>query len=249
MNVDGFYEHLGLPEPALLDKRIYKRMVLEHGQLTSADKRTLTEDVTTLTWKYTLKPGTVPILSFQDDEREYLEVAIVEATLNSRRRAARIAEMIHRAIPYPVLLVMVEGTGLSASVAHKRFSLAEKGSIVAEEILRTAWIDEPSDIDHGFFDALALKNLPQVDFFALYRGMVNTVLARCCAELTGAWALDIGKPESDRRAMLIECNALDREITSLRVAIKNENRFAARVELNTRIKELEARLARTKANV
>ncbi len=45
--------------------------------------------------------------------------AVIEAALSSRRRSPRIAEMIQRAIPYPVLLVMVEGSGYCVSVAHK----------------------------------------------------------------------------------------------------------------------------------
>ena len=50
-NINAFYNRLGFPETSLLDKRIYKRMVLEHGDLTAADKKTLSEDVTKLTWK------------------------------------------------------------------------------------------------------------------------------------------------------------------------------------------------------
>ena len=69
-NLNAFYDRLGLPEVSLLDKRIYKRMVLEHGDLTTADKKTLSEDVTKLTWKYTLKADTVQVLPFEDAERE-----------------------------------------------------------------------------------------------------------------------------------------------------------------------------------
>ena len=248
--VDDFYTELGLPDASLLDRRIFKRMVLEHGELTASDKRTLSEDVGKLTWKYTLKASTVQVLPYEDAEREYLEVAVVEAVLTSRRRAARIAEMIQRAIPYPVLLVMVEGNGLSVSVAHKRFSQAEKGSIVAEDFLRSPWIERPlSDIDREFCDALSLRQLSQVDFYALYRDMVLAVLARMCAELTGAFALDGARPERERRQHLEQCHQIDREMSSLRVAISKEDRFAEKVELNTRIKELEARLAATKAEL
>jgi len=249
-NNDAFYERLGFPAASLLDKRIFKRMVLEHGQLTSADKKTLSEDADRLTWKYTLKVDTVQVLPYKDAEREYLEVAVVEAVLSSRRRSPRIAEMIQRAIPYPVLLVMVEGNSFCVSVAHKRFSLAEKGSIVAEGLLSSPWSEEqPQEIDEAFYDALALRNLSQVDFYALYRGMVQAVLARSCAELTGRFVLDAGRPEADRRQRLEQCHTMEREISSLRVAIGKQNRFAEQVELNTQLKELENRLARTKAEL
>jgi hypothetical protein len=243
-SIDAFYDRLGFPESGLLDKRIYKKMVLDHGELTAADKKTLSEDVSRLTWKYALKADTVQVLPYEDAEREYLEVAVVEANLSSRKRASRIAEMIQRAIPYPVLLVMVEGTGMCVSVAHKRFSLAEKGSIVAEDFLSSPWCEAPpTEIDEMFFKALALRNLSQIDFYALYQSMVQAVLARACAELSGRFVLEAGVSEVDRRRRLDQCRELEREIASLRAAIGKQDRFAEQVELNTRIKDLETRLA------
>jgi len=248
--VNAFYERLGFPEASLLDKRIYKRMVLEHGELTATDKKTLSEDVTKLTWKYALKADTVQVMPYEDAEKEYLEVAVVEAMLSSRKRGRRIAEMIQRAIPYPVLLVMVEGSGVCVSVAHKRFSLAEKGRIVAEDFLSSPWSGEaPKDIDEAFCDALSLRNLSQVDFYALYRSVVQAVLARACAELTGRFVLDAGGSEIDRRRRLDQCHEMQREIDSLKAAIGKQDRFSEQVELNTQIKELETRLARTKAEL
>ncbi|MCH9647782.1 MAG: DUF4391 domain-containing protein [Deltaproteobacteria bacterium] len=250
MSVEAFFDRLGLPEASRVDKRIFKRMVLDHGKLTAADKKALSDDVSKLTWKYALKADTVQVLPYEDAEREYLEIAIVEALLSNRGRAARIAEIIQRAIPYPVLLVLVEGSGLCLNVAHKRFSRAEEGGIVAEGFLCSPWLEQPlSDLDREFCQALALSRLSRVDFFALYRGMVNAVLARMCAEFSGTLVVDGRQPEQDRRQRLEQCHDLDREITSLRAVIRDQNRFADQVELNTRIKELEARLLEAKAGL
>jgi len=246
----AFYEGLGFPEASLLDKRIFKRMVLEHGELTASDKKTLSDDVTRLTWKYTLKASTVRVLPYEDAEREYLEVAVVEALLGSRTRAARISEMIQRAIPYPVLLVLAEGSGLAVSVAHKRFSLAEKGSIVAEGFLLSPWMEEaPDEVDRAFCEALAFRNLSPVDFYALYRSITDAVLGRCCADLTGRFTMGGDATATDRRARLDEHEALGREVASLRATLRGEERFAEKVELNTQIKELEARQATIKASL
>lgn len=250
MSLASFYSSLGLPEACLLDKRIFKRMVLEHGELTATDKRTLSEDVNGLIWKYTLKADTVQVLPYQDDEREYLEVAIIEVTLSDRRRASRIGEMIQRAIPYPVLLVMVKGTDFCVSVASKRFSRAEKGRIVAEDHLFSPWVTQPvSGFDLEFCEALSLSRLSHVDFRALYNDMVRAVLARTCAELTGEFALQPENSTADRRKRLEQCHAIAREIASLRVAIHQEAPFAEKVELNTQIKQLGRQLDQAKADL
>jgi len=249
-DIAAFYERLGLPNTSLVDRRIYKKMVLDNGQLTAAHKKILSQDVTKLTWKYALKADTVQVLPYEDAEREYLEVAVVEAMLSSRNRASRIAEMIQRAIPYPVLLVMVEGHGICLNVAHKRFSLAQKGSIVAEDFLSSPWSGKTStEIDEAFYHALSLRNLCQVDFYALYRTMVQAVLARACAELTGHFVLDAGGSQTDRRQRLDRCHETQRELVGLRAAIGKQDRFADQVELNTRIKELEALFKQEKARL
>ena len=248
--IETLYTRMAIPDTCLLDKRIFKRMVQEHGEMTPADKRTLSEDVGGLTWKYTLKADTVQVLPFEDDEQEYLEVAIIEVALSDRRRASRICEMIQRAIPYPVLLVMVDGTGFSVSVASKRFSRAERGKIVAEDFLLSPWITLPvAGLDEEFCEALALPRLSRVDFRALYGDMVKAVLARACAELTDEFVLRPGHSNTVRRDRLAKCHAIEREISSLRVAIHQEAPFAQKVELNTQIKTLEAQLDQTKTDL
>lgn len=249
-NKDAFYAQLELPETSLLDKRIAKKLLLEHSSLTSADKKTLSNDVAKLTWTYSLKADRVQVLPYEDADREYLEVALIEADLSQRGRAPRIAELIQRAIPYPVLLILVQGAGFCVSTAHKRFSRAEQGAIVADEVQCTPWIEPPlSAIDRAFCQALALPSLSRVDFYALYRDMVDAVLARRCAELTGSFVVDPAQPEQERRQQLEQCHALERDIRRLRAALSKEDQFAEKVELNTRIKALEDRLARAKTDL
>jgi hypothetical protein len=249
-NKDAFYAQLGLSEASQLNKRIAKKLLLEHGSLTSADKKTLSNDVVKLTWTHSLKADTVQVLPYEDADREYLEVALIEVDLNQRARTPRIAELIQRAIPYPVLLILVEGAGFCVSVAHKRFSRAEQGAIVAEEVQCTPWIDPPlSAIDQAFCQALALPSLSRLDFYALYRDMVDAVLARRCADLTGSFVIDPAQTELARRQRLEHCHALERDIRRLRVALSKEDQFAEKVELNTRIKALEGQLAGAKTEL
>lgn len=236
------YQHLDLPASSLLDKRIFKKMFHEHAQLTAADKRVLSEDVGHIRWKYTLKPSTVQVRPYVDDEREYLEVAVIEAALVKRKQIPRITEILQRAIPYPVLLVIQEGDGLCISVAHKRFSLGTQGAIVAEGLLSTPWMDPPtSQADDALLASLGWQGLSHVDFYALYRDLVARVLARNCAELTGNFQVH-ATGEAERRQALSRCREMEREIASLKAAIPKETQFARQVELNTKIKALETRL-------
>ncbi len=140
MTPSELYQAMSMPKSCVLGKRVFKKLFFDNATLTAGDKRALTQDVDTITWQYTLKPSTLPIQPYTDDDCEYLEVAVIEVQLKERRSATRIAEVIHRAIPYPVFVVMTHDDAITISVAHKRFSRAERGAVVAEDVLTTPWM-------------------------------------------------------------------------------------------------------------
>jgi hypothetical protein len=138
--IDLLYQHLAIPETCHLGKRVFKKLFIENAQLGITDKKAFQDDIETVTWQYTLKPNTIQIQSYEDDEREYLEVALLEVELRDARRHKRIAEVIHRAVPYPVILVFnqkseIEDQKWLLSLAHKRFSLSEREKIIADEFV------------------------------------------------------------------------------------------------------------------
>ena len=47
-----------------------------------------------------LKPTNIGVPIFRNEEREYLEIALLTVTLRSAAKPNRLIELIHRAIPY-----------------------------------------------------------------------------------------------------------------------------------------------------
>ena len=243
---------LGLPDAARLGKRIHKKLFFENADLSAADRRAFTEDIDTVTWQYTLKPSTINVNAYRDDERDYGELAVVHATLKSAKHAARLAERIHRAIPYPLLLVLTYNGQWALSTAHKRASRAEAGVTVAEDIRTTRWIeaDTPTDVEQAFAASLGLDALPQTDFYALYAAWHQRLIALACARLSGRFHLPAEhETRSAQRERLAECHQLENDIARLRAEINKETRFNRQVELNTRIKGLEVTLRDTAATL
>ena len=258
---------LGLPDDCYLGKRVFKKYFFENATLTPADKKSLQDDISTITWQYTLKPSTIQIKPYTDEQREYLEIAILEITLRSPRNYKHLAEVIHRAIPYPLLLVFVQNlrtsneeledddnsedmpketeSKVALSVASKRFSQAEKGAIVAEEFFTTGWIDleKPAGIEQAFLDTLNLSSLPHTHYLAFYSALVDRFIALECASLTGKYRLDNEEisPETRRRQLAV-CHELEGKIIKLRANLRKETQFNRKVELNIQIKQLEKQL-------
>lgn len=116
--IDDFLSNLGIPEACLLDKPVYKKMFLDHAELDQTDKKALSEDVGRIRWQFTLKPDTINIAPFQDSEREYLEIALLSVELSNPSSLNRIAAFMHRAIPYPLILVFEHEGKIAISVAE-----------------------------------------------------------------------------------------------------------------------------------
>jgi len=240
-------QSFALPESTCLAKRIYKRMLHENAKLGARDKRILSEDVDIITWTHTLKPGTVPIAPYADSQCEYNEIAVIEMLLRSPKQSTRIAEIVHRAIPYPVALTLSVGPRAQLSLATKRFSEAEKDVVVANEFFSTEWLnlDELTPCQGAFADSLALPGLPHTDFHGLYNGWIDRVVALQCARRTGAFRLPRTIEEATaRRVALAACRKLEASIAEERAALRKESQFNRQVDHNVRIKTLEGELTR-----
>ena len=220
-----------------------RRLLLENGAPTAADKRYINEGVDELLWLAALKPTTIGVPEYRDDVREYLEVAVLKMTLRVASRAARLVELVHRAVPYPVLLLTEDKRHPSVSVAHKRWSQGETGKTVLDGEIVTVGSDAArgGEIWSAFLDALALDRQPRATLCALYQGWLNTLLALQAARFTGIFvnAIDSQKA-AERRSALQDVSRLSAEITRLRAAAAKEMQLPRQVELNLQIKRVEA---------
>lgn len=248
MTVAAIIDALAIPPDARVDQRVPKKLLIEQGAPTSADKRQIQDGVEELHWVAALKPTNIGVPSFKDEVREYLEISVLTATLRAAAKATRLIELIHRAVPYPVVLVAAHGNSVTLSLAHKRWSQGQGGAVVIEDVRRTAPFnpDQPTVEEALFLASLAVSGLPNRDLFTLYQGWLDRVAALDAARITGTFA----PPESADRATALreglDAHArLQRDLAALRVQAKKEKQVNRLVELNLEIKRLEAKVAAT----
>jgi hypothetical protein len=171
---------------------------------------------------------------------------VLRLTLRAGAKATRLVELVHRAIPYPVLLLTEQGAQPGLSAAHKRWSQGETGKTVLDGgVIAVEW-DTEGDAERwpAFRDALALGRQPRATLFALYQGWIDTLLALRAARVTGTFAVAASAEHAAaRRDALRECTRLDAEIARVRAAAAKEKQMARQVELNLELKRVEALLA------
>ena len=238
---------LALPADARVDQRVPKKLLLEQGAPTAADKRQIQDGIEEMIWVAALKPTNIAVPAFRDDVREYLEIAVLAVTLRPAAKPTRLIELIHRAIPYPLVLVAAHGDSVSLSLAHKRWSQGEAGKVVIEDVQRTTPFrpDAPTKEEAEFLASVAVASLPNRDLFTLYQGWLDRVAALEAAKITGTFA----PPDSSDRASALRVGLdtyarLQRDIAVLRAQAAKEKQINRRVELNLEIKRLEAELAK-----
>ena len=237
---------LCLPADARVDQRVPKKLLVENGAPTAADKRQINDGIEELHWLAALKPATIGVPIFRDDNREYLEIAVLSLTLRAGAKASRLTELIHRAIPYPVFLIQSLPGGLALSLAHLRWSQGQSGQTVLDGPLITATVDAETPAMDAFLASLNVTSQPRQHLHALYQGWMERFEAHAAARLTGSFtpALDAAAAER-RRTALAEHERLTREMTSLRTRAGKETQLNRRVELNLQLKQLESRLVET----
>lgn len=239
---------LALPDGCLVDQRVPKTLLSEHGATTAGDKRRIQEGIGEIRWLAVLKPGTVGISPHRDEAREYLEIAVLAVTLRgpglNPGNRSRLCELIHRAIPYPLFLIMRVGQDLHLSLAHKRLAQNEAGKSVLEGGPVTVPVcdETPTSLAvEDFLLDLALTRRPHRTLLDLYQRWLGSLIALLAAEKTGRYtpAQTPGQVASRHQA-LRDCERLEREMIRLRAQAGKERQLARQVELNLALQRLRA---------
>lgn len=252
MTSEALIEALELPVGSRVDQRVPKKLLLESGASTAADKRMISDGIEELLWLAALKPTTVGVLEYRDDVREYLEIAVLRLTLRTAGKSMRLMELVHRAVPYPLLLLTEQGEQFGLSAVHKRWSQGESGKTVLEgNVVAVEWgREDDGERWSTFLDALALCKQSSTTLFALYQSWIDCLLALQAARVTGTFAVAANVDQAAaRRIALKELARLDAEIIRLRATAAKERQMSRRVELNLELKRVEAAYAAARANL
>jgi hypothetical protein len=252
MTVADVIAALDLPAGARVNRRVPKKLLVEHGAPVAADKRRINDGIEEVHWLAVLKPTTIGVPEFRDTAREYLEIAVMSVGLRSGAQPGRLAELIHRAVPYPVFLIVSQGDVLAISLAHKRWSQGVTCATVLDGDTVAADLGTAQDGRFGqaFVDALPIACQPRANMFALYQGWMDTVLALLAARVIGAFAT-AESPEhaAARRSALVECARLDAMMAGLRAAAVKETQLARQIDLNMELKSLQAEYSAARAKL
>ena len=240
--MNRFYEKLNIPKNCIVDNTVFKKAFLENADLLSFDKKIINEHIKKVTWKYCLKPDTINIQPYRSDERDYLEIEIMEVQLNEDSKVKRIAEIIMRAIPYPILLVLVKDNQIQLVTGDMRKNLSDSSKVTVEDFSYTGWIDLNSEdiFRNNLFAELNISKLSYINFYEMYKDITAKINFYNMSKIKGE---NIVKSEtmsdSDVKACYDKIQLLDIQITKLKSQLKKADSIKDKVELNMEIVKLQ----------
>lgn len=256
MSIDAMIRAFALPAQSLVNKRVPKTLLLEHGAPTSADKRYINEGIEHMTWVAAIKPTTAGIPAHVTDTHEYLEIAVLAVELKPEAKLPRLYELIHRAIPYPLILIAAETDGITLSLTHKRRALTGTDKVVIDqlELTEPLKLDVADAVTQAFLASLALSAQPAANLYAAYNGWRDRITALAAARLQskvdptenvalGFTLAASAEVAEQRRQAVAEVQRLEAEVASLRKKAGKEKQMNRRIELNLEVKRLEGELA------
>lgn len=228
------YAFLKLPKSCAVGNTIFKKHFYDNGDLTRADEKLLKTAVTKMTWLYTLKKETLNIQPYADEIRTYPEIEILEVRLEGVQKIERLAEIIMRAIPYPMLLIFRFEQQWAFWTAHQRNSLKDETKNTLEGFVYSNFLAS----DAALFKTLDFQTLAVSNCYQLYSQIVDAISIFNLAQVLGETGLEIDGQTA--RAVLGQLESLDQQLRTLRAELKKEVQFNRKVALNLQIKGLEA---------
>jgi len=202
-------------------------MFYDNGDLSNADKGLFTKSIDKITWRYCLKPETIHVKPYKADARDYPEIEVIEVVLSEEAKVKRIAEIVMRTIPYPMILLFTLNGKTQIWTAHQRTNQNDSTKNTLEDFVQTGWLDKP--------ELFNVTKLDLTNFFTLYSGIVDVISIRNAREVAPAAALT----GEQARELTAKLDALDAQIVLLRSKLKKEIQFNRKMELNLEIKKLE----------
>ena len=236
---------LEVPRDCIVDSVIPKKDVFEAGDLNNKDKRIFTDLVKQIKWCYNFTENNIRVSKYVDEIRSYDEVELINIALKYDNvhkinigkfkeddKIDRIADIMMRFIPYPLILTIQYDNELKFYSAHIRESKADYDKIVIDgKILSTNWMDlnNLSEIEEDFISKIQFHNLNRTDFYNFYNTYFEAVVQHDGAIMAGG---TVNLSVEEIKKIYDELSILDLKIKEIDKEISEEKNFNAKIELN-----------------
>lgn len=236
---------LEVPRDCIVDNVIPKKDIFEAAESNTKDKKIFTDLIKQIKWCYNFTEDNIRVDKYIDDERKYEEVELINIDLKydnvhkigiskfkEDEKIDRIADIVMRFIPYPLILTIQYENELKFYASHIRESKADYDKIVLDGKTRsTNWmdIDNLSEIEEDFITKIQFDNLDRTDFYKFYNTYLEAIVQHDSAIIADG-SVNMSIDEIER--IYDEISVFDEKIKEIEKEISEEDNFNRKMDLN-----------------
>ena len=183
---------LHIPERCLLNKKITKAFFKRNFDLTSSEKALLDDVniVTGIEWLARINPTNSNIICYQDEQFVFEEVQIISVQstdVNFERNHLRIAELLQKYIPYPIVLCIWCSNQFVLNTCDKKVNQNDRSKRIIEKIYTTEILHKVSVTEQQqlFLNSLAFAELDKTNLKTFHDAFTQRVVALQAASVSG----------------------------------------------------------------
>tara|TARA_R110001606_G_scaffold363430_2_gene517543 strand:+ start:12706 stop:13494 length:789 start_codon:yes stop_codon:yes gene_type:complete len=245
-SIQDLYQQLSFPQLAYVGQKIFKNLFYQDQQISKLVQKLIQDNVEAFYLLFNITTDNCHIAPVQTDEVEYLEIQVLHIQLRNQLPQSKLTslfEALHKAIPYPLIIIATHKQQIQFSLAEKRINQAERAheKLVLQENVSSDWIvlTDLSEIEKEFIDHIRFNKLSRQNMLVLYKGFIKAVTALNLANKTGRYQwLTTDEALVQQRQRLQEIQNLEKMIVELTTKMNKEVQFNSRVGLSIRIKKL-----------
>ena len=236
---------LEVPRDCIVDSVIPKKDIFKAADSKTKDKKIFTDLIKQIKWCYNFTEDNIRVDKYVDEVRKYEEVELININLKYDNvhkiisgkfkeddKIDRIAEIVMRFIPYPLILTMQYENELKFYASHIRESKQDYDKIVLDGPRRsTNWmdIDNLSEIEDDFITKIQFENLERENFYKFYNNYLEAIVQHDAAILAGG---PVNLPIDEIERIYDEISVLDEKIKEIEKEISEEDNFNRKMDLN-----------------
>ena len=242
-----------VPDSAIVNSIIPKQDIFEATEMDSRDKDYFVRYVKQIRWMYKFDDSSIRIKPYEDEEKSYLEVELISINLKKEfqdynhntgnyhrfdARLDRIVDILHRFIPYPILLCAEFKEEIKFYVSHISESKADYNKITLDKLIGTEWMNTQSldEFDEELMGKLQIDNLDKTNVYTFYDDIVTAIIQHIGSKEVSH---KVSLSSEEIIKIMDNIKEIRREIADLRVELRKVDNFSEQVELNIKIKELQ----------
>ena len=239
--MEKIMEVFNIKDEYVLNQKIFKKFFYENENLKQYQKNLIKDHVDYINLITMIKPNIINIPEYEDENIQYLEIAILEINLIKEGKEEEISEIINKMIQYPVILFLKYNKIISLSLCEKRLDKQTGENNIIEDILVLKDIYSFKNIEDYLISIMYLNN---TNLYEYYKDLYKKTYALEISREVDNYEAISKQPLEILKESYNLLTKIDRNILSYRNKIIGEVDIGRRVDLNLKLKKEEKKRAK-----